>query len=177
MGSEKKVVPIGFLTVPLADHSLAEVAKFGGENEFEYLELAAWPEETSRGEGEAAYIANHLGDAKNFTQMMADDINSTILKFGMNGISSLAFYENMLTADPSQREYFHSHFKNLVLAAEKLGVKHIGIFPGRNQTKTVDESLIEYGKVFPDLLKHAMDHGREAMFENCPMEGWFEGLP
>jgi sugar phosphate isomerase/epimerase len=90
----------------------------------------------------------------------------------MKGISAMAFYENMLTANAEERAFYHNHFKELVPASEKLGVKLIGLFPGRNQNLSVEGSLVEYGKVFPDMVKFAGDHGRKAMYEPCPMEWW-----
>jgi len=168
-------IPIGFLTVPFASMTLAEVAKFGGENGFEYLEVAAWPSRTSRTEGEAAYVANHLGDLSDFTRARADDINAAVSRASMNGISSLAFYENMLTADPNERAFYHEHLKRVIDAAYLLGVHLVGTFPGRHQDMTVDESLKEYGRVFPELVAYASNQGVTLMFENCPMEGWIPG--
>jgi sugar phosphate isomerase/epimerase len=175
MEIEKYPIGIGFLTVPLAPLSLEKVAKWGGENGFNFMELAAWPERTSRTGGEAAYVANHLGDVSDFTQARADDVIAVINGAGMKGISSLAFYENMLAADPDERAFYHTHLKRLISAAGMLGVNLVGTFPGRHSGMTVEESLAEYGRVFPDLAKFASDNGVRLMFENCPMEGWIPG--
>jgi sugar phosphate isomerase/epimerase len=165
----KEAIPIGFLTVPLAPLGLNEVAKWAGEQGFEYLEVAAWPEKTSRTD---AWVASHLGDLKDFTQARADDINAAVRGAGLKGISSLAYYENMLAGKPDERQQYHQHLKRVIDAGEKLGVKLVGTFAGRMEGTTVDGSMQEYGRVFPGLVSYATDHGRKVMFENCPMEKW-----
>ena len=168
-------IPIGFLTVPFADWDLEKVADFAQLQGFRALEVAAWPSVTSRTEGEAAYVANHLGDLTDFSQAKADEIREIVDGRGLK-ISSLAYYENMMAADEGARAFYHGHLKNVIDAARKMGVPLVGTFPGRNEKMTVIESIELYGKVFPELVAYAGDNGVRIMFEPCPMEALLKGL-
>ena len=62
-----------------------------------------------------------------------------------------------------------SHFKKVILAAEKLGLKNANTFVGRDWTKTVDENWPRFLKTWRPIIAFAEDHGIRVGIENCPM--------
>ena len=45
----------------------------------------------------------------------------------------------------------------------------INTFIGREPSQSLDESWVEFRKVWPDLIKYAEDKGVKVAIENCPM--------
>jgi sugar phosphate isomerase/epimerase len=87
-------------------------------------------------------------------------------------ISSLAYYENNLDADPEVRARVNDHVRACVDAAALLGVPTVGTFVGRDITRSVKDNLREAEKVLPPLVEYATARGVRLIVENCPMEGW-----
>ncbi|MCD5391031.1 sugar phosphate isomerase/epimerase [candidate division NPL-UPA2 bacterium] len=158
---------IGFLTACLRGLSLEELVKWARERGFQALEVACWPKISGRD-----YFASHIDVDKLEAEEIKDLFKSNNLE-----ISSLAYYDNNLDPDLSEREAKHSHLKKVVDAAQKLGVNLVGTFIGRDPGKTIEENFKEVAKVFPDLVIYAREKNVRLMIENCPMQGWqFEGL-
>ena len=61
------------------------------------------------------------------------------------------------------------HLKKVILAAEKLGLKNVNTFVGRDWTKTVDDNWPRFLKTWKPLIAFAEDHGIKVGIENCPM--------
>ena len=68
-------------------------------------------------------------------------------------LSSLAFYDNNLHPDPTERKAVNSHVLALIDAAVLLGVPTVGTFVGRDPTKSVADNLREAEQVFRQTLK------------------------
>jgi sugar phosphate isomerase/epimerase len=166
-------MPVGFLDVPLAPWPLDKVVDFGVQNGFKSMEMGTWPKETSRA-GADAFVCNHVdpeGNFVDFTQAKADDLNARIKGRGIENLK-FGYYDNMLDANEQTRSAYHSHFKNVVLGAQKMGVPTVGFFVGRMQGTTEDQSLKLYPKLIAPLVQFATDHGVKAEVEHCPMENW-----
>ena len=54
-------------------------------------------------------------------------------------------------------------------AAEKLGLKNVNTFVGRDWTKSVDDNWPRFLKTWRPLIAFAEDHGIKIGIENCPM--------
>ena len=50
-----------------------------------------------------------------------------------------------------------------------MGVPVVNTFIGADQYKTVQENFQDFTVVWPDLVRHAADHGVKIGIENCPM--------
>jgi sugar phosphate isomerase/epimerase len=87
---------LGFLTACLPDRSLEEVAAWAAEHRFEALEVAAWP-----ALGNRPFTATHI-DVADLTQQDADRVRELFDRHGLT-LSSLAFYDNNLHPDPTER--------------------------------------------------------------------------
>jgi sugar phosphate isomerase/epimerase len=158
-------VKLGLMTAALSDLSLEELAGWAAGEGFQTLEIASWPRVT--GDQRRYAGVSHLDvdaldkDAASRTRQMLDNCGLEI--------SSLAYYPNNLDPDPTVRSGAHDHLRKVILAAEMLGVGLVGTFIGRDQSRSVKDNLDEVGKVWPDLVRFAGEHGVTIVIENCPM--------
>lgn len=155
---------LGFITACFPELTLEEIVKWASSEGFLALEVACWPSDAK----DRAYAGVHHIDAANLDKAGADKIKKLFESHGME-ISSLAYYPNNLDPDTEKRKKHHDHLKKVIDAASLLGVKLVGTFTGRDPKKSTDESLAEFSKVFPPLVKYASDKKVKLMIENCPM--------
>jgi sugar phosphate isomerase/epimerase len=156
---------LGFLTACLPDLPLTAIAGWAAEQGFRSLEVAAWPSTDER-----PFTAAHV-DAVALDEPAAAALRSRFEELGLS-ISSLAYYENNLDADPEVRARVNDHVRACVDAAALLGVPTVGTFVGRDITRSVKDNLREAEKVLPPLVEYATARGVRLIVENCPMEGW-----
>jgi len=162
---------LGFLTACLPQATLDKLISWAAKQGFAALELAAWPVESDRD-----YQAGQI-DAAHFGKKEAERIKKMLEDHKMI-ISAMAYYDNNLHPDLPKRNYFLTHLKKVINAAQLLDVKLVGTFVGGRADKTPREMMKEIGEVFRDLTKYAADHNVNLMIENCPMENWVKfGLP
>jgi sugar phosphate isomerase/epimerase len=164
-------VKLGFLTACMPDRPLSDVAAWAGDNDFQALEIAAWPALSDR-----PFTASHL-PVPGMTAAQADDIRKLLDDHGLE-VSSLAYYDNNLHPDPAERHAVHEHVRACIDAAGLLGAPTVGTFVGRHPGKTVAENLREAEAVFAPLVDYAGERGIKIIIENCVMEGWHpDGYP
>jgi sugar phosphate isomerase/epimerase len=163
-------VRLGFLTACMPERPLEEIAPWAAEHGYEALELAAWP-----AIGDRPFTATHVkadafeGEAERVRKALDDN--------GLE-LSALAYYDNNLHPDLSEREAVNAHVRACIDAAAALGGVPVGTFIGRDPGRSVAENLREAEKVFPPLVDHAGERGVTLMIENCVMEGWHpDGYP
>jgi sugar phosphate isomerase/epimerase len=161
---------LGFLTACLPQRTLPQIAEWAAANDFDALEVAAWPRVTRPG------TASHV-DAAHLTPDKAEQVRAMVDRLGLE-LSALAYYDNNLHPDPSTREATHRHLQAVIDAAALLGCPAVGTFIGRDPTRTVAENLRGAERVFKPLVEGAGERGVTLMVENCPMEGWHpDGYP
>ena len=153
---------LGLMTAAFPTLTLEEVAEWSAANGFETLEIASWP--AASGEHRRYAGVSHI-DVDRLDERAVHDL----LDRHHLAISSLAYYPNNLDGDAANREAAHAHLRNVVLAAQRLGVGVVGTFIGRDQRRSVTESLADFRKVWPPLVRFASDHGVKIAIENCPM--------
>jgi sugar phosphate isomerase/epimerase len=90
-------VKLGFLTACLPGRSLEEIAGWAAEHRFEALEVAAWPNL-----GDRPFTATHI-DMAGFGEADAEAVRGLFDRHGLT-LSSLAFYDNNLHPDPTERK-------------------------------------------------------------------------
>jgi sugar phosphate isomerase/epimerase len=164
-------VKLGFLSACMPERSLEDVAAWAGANGYEALELAAWPRL-----GDRPFTASHVA-ADAFDDAEADRVRAALEGNGLV-LSALAYYDNNLHPDPSEREAYHAHLRACIDAAAALGGVPVGTFIGRDPGRSVAENLREAERVFPPLVDYAGERGVRLMIENCVMEGWHpDGYP
>lgn len=162
---------LGFLTACLPQLSLEELVAWASAHGFQALELAAWPVDSSRD-----YQARQINAAE-FSAGEAARVKDLFESHGMS-ISAMAYYDNNLDPDASQRAAHHDHLRKVMRTAQLLGVGLVGTFVGARPDRLPGENMKEIGVVFRDLVRQAGDHGVRLMIENCPMDSWQRfGLP
>ena len=78
----------------------------------------------------------------------------------------------MLHEDPAIRRKKHDFMIRAMDAAVLLGVPAVTGFVGRDQSKSMDQNLVEFEQSFVPLLQEAKGRGLQYRVEQCPMPGW-----
>jgi sugar phosphate isomerase/epimerase len=155
-------VKLGFLTAAFPTLTLEQVAQWAQESGFEALEIACWP---SSGSERRRYAGVSHIDVEDFDARRVRDM----LRRHELEISSLAYYPNNLDPDKATREAANAHLRRVIEAAEKLEVDVVGTFVGRDQHRSIEESLEDFKEVWPPIVSHAREHNVKVAIENCPM--------
>jgi sugar phosphate isomerase/epimerase len=153
---------LGLLTSAFPDLTLEEVARWAHENGFEALEIACWP----AGGGERRRYAgvSHI-DVEHFDPKA---VRSILRRYDLE-ISALAYYPNNLDPDRAVRETVNGHLRRVIEAAQRLEVGIVGTFVGRDQNRSVADSMEDFRQVWPPLVRFAREHHVKIAIENCPM--------
>jgi len=147
-------VEIGLLTAPFGSKSLQWIAGFARANGFQALEVVAGPG------------SKHL-DTNGMTAARAGQIKRLMADSGLR-LSSLAYYENLLTPDKRERARAVQGMRSVIQAAAALGVEVVCTLagmpvPGKDRTHTIAE---DFPGVFRPLVKLAAQKGIKLAFEN-----------
>ncbi len=156
---------LGLLTAAFPDTPLTEVADWAAANGFSALEVACWPSgegATRRYSGVSHIDCAHLGEVE------AKELIADLAERGIE-VSGLGYYPNPLHPDPEHRAEVAAHLRHVIVAASLMGVPVVNTFIGADQHKTVQENFQDFTVVWPDLVRHAADHGVKIGIENCPM--------
>ena len=116
-------------------------------------------------------VANTLDLRAPLDRARADRILSAVAQTGVE-IADLAFFDNMLHADPAIRQKKLDFMLRVFDAAVLLGVPAVCGFVGKNQGRTIEENLVDFESVFVPLLSEAKQRGLTYRIEQCPMPGW-----
>jgi sugar phosphate isomerase/epimerase len=162
---------LGFFTAAFPGLELPAVASWAAESGFQTLEIACWP----AGKAERRYAGVSHIDVANLNKSGAKEIRAMLDGQGLE-ISSLGFYPNPLHPDAEVREAAFSHLKEVIDAAELLKVEIVGTFIGADQSKSADDNLETFAKLWPPIIKYARKRGIKIAIENCPML-WHDTWP
>jgi sugar phosphate isomerase/epimerase len=155
---------LGFVTAIVPELSFPQVLALARQEGFGCVEVMCWP----LGKAERKYAGvTHL-DVTNFTQAQADDANALCAEHGVS-MSALGYYPNALDPNPAVAKVAVTYIKRVIVAAEKLGLKNVNTFLGRDWTKSVDDNWPRFLKTWKPLIAFAEDHGIKVGIENCPM--------
>jgi sugar phosphate isomerase/epimerase len=80
------------------------------------------------------------------TDARASEVRAMLDAKGLT-ISSLGYYPNHLHPDLAHRASVNAHLRQVIVAAQRLGVEVVGTFVGRDQTRTVRENLATFRAV------------------------------
>jgi sugar phosphate isomerase/epimerase len=156
---------LGLLTAAFPSLSLAEVAGWASDNEFQALEIACWP---AAGAERRRYAGVCHIDVDALDANAIRSVHGLLESRGLT-ISSLAYYPNPLDPDPGHRSAAQAHLRKVIDAAAGLGVNLVGTFIGRDQAKPFEAALAEALEQWPPLVQYAADRGVRIAIENCPM--------
>lgn len=116
-------------------------------------------------------VANTLDLRDAFTHERAARVLASVASTGVE-IADLAYFDDLLHEDPAIRAKKHEFMISVMDAAVLLGVSAVCGFVGRDQSKSMDQNLIEFENDFIPLLQAAKDRGLQYRVEQCPMPGW-----
>jgi sugar phosphate isomerase/epimerase len=156
---------LGFLTAPLPDMPLSDVAAWAGANGFESLEIACWPRSTGTARRYAG--TSHI-DVADLSESRATEIVDEIASHGL-AISGLGYYPNPMHPDAEVRDAAIAHQKLVIEAAAKMKVPFFNTFMGGDAAKHVDANWETALTIWPEIVAYANDHGVKITIENCPM--------
>src|SRR5262245_56997056 len=148
------MMQLGFVSAILPDLSLEEVLQFAAAEGFGCVEVMCWP----KGKAERRYAGVTHIDVAGFTKDDAARVHDLVEQTGVS-ISGLGYYPNPLAPDKAEAQVYIDHIKQVVLAAETLGLKVVNTFIGRDWTKSVDDNWPRFKEVWVPLIKYAEDHG------------------
>lgn len=155
---------LGFVSAILPDLSLAEVARAARELGYDCVELMCWPV----GKAERRYAGVTHVDVTDFTEAKADEVRSVMFDAGV-AISALGYYPNVLSPDREEAENSVRHLREVIAAAEILGIPRVTTFIGRDYTQSVDDNWPRFFETWQPLIQFAEDRGVSIGIENCPM--------
>jgi sugar phosphate isomerase/epimerase len=156
---------LGFLTAPLPEMALRDIAEWAGGNGFESLEIACWPRTTGTARRYAG--TSHI-DVADLSDSRAGEIVEEVASHGLT-ISGLGFYPNPLHPDPEVREAAIAHQKLVIEACAKMQVPFFNTFMGGDPALHVDANWERALEIWPPIVEHAKAHGVKITIENCPM--------
>ena len=119
-------------------------------------------------------VANTLDLRAPFDAARAKRVLAAIEATGVR-VADIGYFDDMLHADPKVRTKKHEFAISVMDAATLLGVEAITGFVGRDQSKSMDQNMIEFETSFVPLLKEAKARGLQYRVEQCPMPGWTPG--
>lgn len=155
---------LGFASAILPDLSFEEVVDFAAEKGFSCIEMMCWP----IGKAERRYAGVTHIDVATLDDQKVSYIKDYLKKKNIE-ISALGYYPNPLDPDKEKSQFYVEHIKKVIKAANKLGVKTVTTFIGKDKSKTVDENFITFREVWPSIIKFAEENGVRIAIENCPM--------
>ncbi len=155
---------LGFVSAILPDLPLDQVLAFAAAERFACVEIMCWPV----GKAERKFAGVTHIDVGALSKGQVDDIHSLCDKHKVS-LSGLGYYPNPLDPDAEVAKRAVDHLKKVILGAEKLGLKNVNTFIGRDWTKSVDENWPRFLKTWKPLIAFAEDHDIKIGIENCPM--------
>jgi sugar phosphate isomerase/epimerase len=119
-------------------------------------------------------VANTLDLREPFDAARAKRVLAAIDATGIE-IADVGYFDDMLHANPVIRAKKHAFAVRVMDAAALLGVPAVTGFVGRDQSKSMDQNMIEFEESFVPLLREAKARGLQYRVEQCPMPGWTAG--
>ena len=119
-------------------------------------------------------VANTLDLREPFTEARAERVLAAVDSTGVQ-IADVAYFDDLLHEDPAIRRKKHDFMIATMDAAVLLGAPAVCGFVGRDQSKSLEENLVEFEQSFVPLLKAAKVRGLQYRVEQCPMPGWTTG--
>ncbi|MCL1855403.1 MAG: sugar phosphate isomerase/epimerase [Clostridia bacterium] len=155
---------LGFVSAILAEYSFEQVVDFASEYGIACVEMMSWP----RGKSERRYAGVTHIDAETMDEGKAEYINEYLAKRNVS-ISGIGYYPNPLDANLEQRTLCIEHIKKCIKTAKTLGLSTMNTFIGRDPLSSISDSMKQFQKVWPDIVKFAEDYNVRIGIENCPM--------
>ncbi len=155
---------LGFVSAILPELNLEEVLRFAAEKGFATVEVMCWPP----GRAERRYAGVTHIDATDVTEERAQQINGLVARYGV-AISALGYYPNPLCSDEREADVYIGHLKKVISAAERLGLKQVNTFVGRDPSRSLNDNWALFEERWPGIVRQAEACDVRIGIENCPM--------
>ncbi len=155
---------LGFVSAILPELNLDQVLAFAAAEGFSCVEVMCWPV----GKAERKFAGVTHIDVEGFTKARAEEVHALCAQNGVS-LSALGYYPNPLDPDPAVSKAAVNQIKQVIRAAQILGLKHVNTFVGRDWTRSVDDNWPRFLKIWKPLIAFAEDHDIRVGIENCPM--------
>jgi len=158
------MIKLGFVSAILPELSFEQVVSFAARQGFSCVELMCWP----RGKAERRYAGVTHVDVDLLDTGAITAMKKLLQQEGVS-ISGLGYYPNPLDRDEEAASYCRQHLKKVIDAAALLSVEVVNTFIGRDPLSSLEQNLVRFAQVWPDLVTHAERRGVKIAIENCPM--------
>lgn len=155
---------LGFVSAVLPDTGLEAVLEIASALGYAYVELMCWP----HGPAQRRYAGVSHVDVVRIRAGEKERVEELLARFPVK-IASLGYYPNPLVPDAEESDNAIHHLKQVIAAAQVLGVPVVNTFVGRDSSRSVDANWSRFNAVWTDLVRYAEDHGVKLAIENCPM--------
>jgi sugar phosphate isomerase/epimerase len=158
------MIKLGFVSAILPDVTLEEVISFAGGTGYSCVEIMCWPV----GKAERRYAGVTHIDVGGLSKTKISEIHGLLEQNGVT-ISGLGYYPNPLEADSKNATGCIAHLKKVIDGAQRLGLKNVNTFVGRDHRGSIEENFKRFKKVWPPIVKYAEKRSVKIGIENCPM--------
>ncbi len=158
------MMKLGLVSAILPDYTFEEVIDYAADVGFNCIEVCCWP----KGKAVRRYAGITHIDTEGLTPEKTAYYLDYAAKRGIT-ISSLGYYPNPLDGDKEASDVAVAHIMKLIDLSADMGVNMVTTFIGKDKTKSVEENLELYKKIWTPIVKHAEQKGVKIGIENCPM--------
>lgn len=155
---------LGYVSAILPNQSLEEVMWTAKKIGYDCVEIMCWPV----GGSERRYAGVTHIDVDSLDDRRVAEIHQLVAETGVS-ISGLGYYPNPLSPAEEEAQVARTHFRKVMAAAQRLGIKQVNTFIGRHPKQMIDEQWGTVLDVWRPIVKEAEDRGLRIGIENCPM--------
>lgn len=131
-----------------------QTAEFAHRVGFRSMELSAWPKSTLN--------ADTLTDSD--LGVILKDLEQKDIE-----VSALGYYPNYLSPVETEASEAKRYFLKVLDLAKRMDVHTVSTFVGRDPSKSVEENLPAFQRVFSEFVDEAAKRDVKIAIENCPM--------
>ena len=158
------MIKLGLVSAILPNDTFEQVVDYAANVGFLAVEVCCWP----KGKAVRRYAGITHIDLNESDDQKLLYYRDYAAKKGV-AISSLGYYPNALDADEDAAGVAIAHLYRLIDASALMGVNMVTTFIGKDKTKTVEENLDKFERVWTPIIAYAEKKGVRIGIENCPM--------
>jgi sugar phosphate isomerase/epimerase len=166
---------LGLHSAILAQSTFEDVIDTASRIGYTAVEIVCWP----AGKAERRYAGVTHIDVTALDEQRCREINH-YAKDRKVTIAALGYYPNPLDPNTDHSEMAIGHIRKVIEAAALLGVNKVSTFIGKDKTKSIEENLVLFEKVWKPIIEFAEEKKVWVGIENCPMyftpDEWPGGL-
>ncbi|MBL4886664.1 MAG: sugar phosphate isomerase/epimerase, partial [Planctomycetaceae bacterium] len=155
---------LGFVSAILPEYNFEQVIRTADRIGYDCVEIMCWP----LGKAQRRYAGITHIDVAQLETPQVEQIQSLLDETGIT-ISGLGYYPNPLSPDQTEASQVCEQIKNIIVACDKLGIRQMNTFIGRDWTKSIDENWSCFLETWKPIVELAEKHQVRIGIENCPM--------